>query len=280
MMRPGNHGTGCVSKEVGIGAQEIGVHPLVVIDEGHNREPPPAPRLRCGHRDPGPVSADHAQPHAGMCGPKRSEAIPRIVRRIVVYDDTPIHPQWRLPHNRFLSAASSGTARLWVGITSEDANHWTKVSEFFAKMLYLRKFQIKPKSYDHAQTDSRLSADARNRVVRLHGIGAERHMERSSVEPLDGDIYRIVLSKASIPTPYHMYDMGPYEGGPNATTIVITPGEGATPRRRRRAAHRSGTPLRRDVLDGDRHLLRKGAVRAARAPHGRNRRRPRPRSNG
>ncbi len=52
-------------------------------------------------------------------------------------------------------------------------------------------------------------------------------MEKSSVEPLDGDIYRIVL-EASIPTPYHMYDMGPYEGGPNATTIVITPGEGMT----------------------------------------------------
>ena len=50
---------------------------------------------------------------------------------------------------------------------------------------------------------------------------------KSSVEPLDGDIYRIVF-EASIPTPYHMYDMGPYEGGPNATTIVITPGEGMT----------------------------------------------------
>ena len=50
---------------------------------------------------------------------------------------------------------------------------------------------------------------------------------KSSVEPLDGDTYRIVF-EASIPTPYHMYDMGPYEGGPNATTIVITPGEGMT----------------------------------------------------
>ena len=50
---------------------------------------------------------------------------------------------------------------------------------------------------------------------------------KSSVEPLDGDTYRIVF-EASIPTPYHMYDMGPYEGGPNATTIVIIPGEGMT----------------------------------------------------
>ena len=49
---------------------------------------------------------------------------------------------------------------------------------------------------------------------------------KSSVEHLEGDVYRIVL-EASIPAPYHMYDMGPYEGGPNATTITFTPGEGA-----------------------------------------------------
>lgn len=48
---------------------------------------------------------------------------------------------------------------------------------------------------------------------------------KSSVEPLGGDAYRIVL-EAAIPTGYHMYDMGPYEGGPTATTIVLTPGEG------------------------------------------------------
>ena len=48
---------------------------------------------------------------------------------------------------------------------------------------------------------------------------------KSSVEHLEGDAYRIIL-EASIPAPYHMYDMGPYEGGPNATTITFTPGEG------------------------------------------------------
>lgn len=48
---------------------------------------------------------------------------------------------------------------------------------------------------------------------------------KSSVEPLGGDAYRIVL-EAAIPAGYHMYDMGPYEGGPTATTIVLTPGEG------------------------------------------------------
>ena len=48
---------------------------------------------------------------------------------------------------------------------------------------------------------------------------------KSSVEPLGGDAYRIVL-EAAIPAGSHMYDRGPYEGGPTATTIVLTPGEG------------------------------------------------------
>lgn len=48
---------------------------------------------------------------------------------------------------------------------------------------------------------------------------------KSSVEPLGGDAYRIVL-EAAIPAGYHMYDMGPYEDGPTATTIVLTPSEG------------------------------------------------------
>lgn len=48
---------------------------------------------------------------------------------------------------------------------------------------------------------------------------------KSSVEHLEGDDYRIVL-EASIPAPYHMYDMGPYEGGPNATAISFADAEG------------------------------------------------------
>lgn len=47
------------------------------------------------------------------------------------------------------------------------------------------------------------------------------------VEPLGDDNYRIVL-EAAIPARYHMYDMGPYEDGPNATTITFAPGAGAT----------------------------------------------------
>ena len=57
--------------------------------------------------------------------------------------------------------------------------------------------------------------------------GAQNADWKSTVEHLKGDAYRIVL-EASIPAPYHMYDMGPYEDGPNATTIVFTPGEGVT----------------------------------------------------
>lgn len=85
---------------------------------------------------------------------------------------------------------------------------------------------------------------------------------KSSVEHLEGDVYRIVL-EASIPAPYHMYDMGPYEGGPNATAIVFTPGDGVTARRRRGTAFDAGTPLRQDIRDGDRDLRRQGPLRPA-----------------
>ena len=51
---------------------------------------------------------------------------------------------------------------------------------------------------------------------------------KSSVEALDGTTYRILL-EASIPSGYHMYDLGPYEGGgPNPTVISFTPGEGVS----------------------------------------------------
>ncbi|WP_418981865.1 cytochrome c biogenesis protein CcdA [Alistipes sp.] len=50
---------------------------------------------------------------------------------------------------------------------------------------------------------------------------------KSKVEPLGDDTYRIVL-EAAIPAPYHMYDMGPYDGGPNATAIDFAPAEGVT----------------------------------------------------
>ena len=51
---------------------------------------------------------------------------------------------------------------------------------------------------------------------------------KSAVEPLEGNAYRIVL-EATVPAGYHMYDLGPYEGGgPNPTVITFTPGEGVT----------------------------------------------------
>ena len=175
---PGDHGTGMRIEEVGIGAQEIGVHPLVVVDEGHKRGRRLTQAPVAGIGDPRAGFADHTQPHAGMCGPKRGETLSRIVRRIVVYDDTlPLFRRKRLPHNRF-ERRKQRHGTVVGGDHERDANHCTKIAISSQKMLYLRKFQIKPKSYDHAQTDSRLSADARNRVVRLHGIGAERHMEK------------------------------------------------------------------------------------------------------
>ena len=48
-----------------------------------------------------------------------------------------------------------------------------------------------------------------------------------TAERLDDNAYRIVL-EAAIPAGYHMYDMGPYDGGPNATTITFTPNEDVT----------------------------------------------------
>ena len=57
--------------------------------------------------------------------------------------------------------------------------------------------------------------------------GAQNAAWTGTAEPLGENAYRIVL-EASIPQPYHMYDMGPYEDGPNATSIVFTPGEGVT----------------------------------------------------
>ena len=48
-----------------------------------------------------------------------------------------------------------------------------------------------------------------------------------TAERLDDNAYRIVL-EAAIPAGYHMYDMGPYDGGPNATTITFTPNEDIT----------------------------------------------------
>lgn len=57
------------------------------------------------------------------------------------------------------------------------------------------------------------------------GLGAQNVRWKSTVEALGGNEYRI-LFEATIPATYHMYDMGPYEGGPNATTFVLTPSAG------------------------------------------------------
>ena len=46
-------------------------------------------------------------------------------------------------------------------------------------------------------------------------------------DPIQGDSCRITLT-AAIPEDYHMYDLGPYTGGPTATTIQLS-GEGIEP---------------------------------------------------
>ena len=46
-------------------------------------------------------------------------------------------------------------------------------------------------------------------------------------DPIQGDSCRITLT-AAIPEEYHMYDLGPYTGGPTATTIQLS-GEGIEP---------------------------------------------------
>lgn len=46
-----------------------------------------------------------------------------------------------------------------------------------------------------------------------------------SVEPLGGAEYELRF-EAAIPSSFHMYDMGPYEGGPNPTVIKLSPEAG------------------------------------------------------
>lgn len=48
---------------------------------------------------------------------------------------------------------------------------------------------------------------------------------KSSTEHLGGNEYNVVL-EATIPQSFHMYDMGPYEGGPTATEIKFAKTEG------------------------------------------------------
>lgn len=47
----------------------------------------------------------------------------------------------------------------------------------------------------------------------------------SSTQHVEGDTYRIIL-QAKIPQGYHLYDMGPYEGGPTPTSFVFAKTEG------------------------------------------------------
>ncbi len=63
------------------------------------------------------------------------------------------------------------------------------------------------------------------------GFGAESSENpvkwKASVEAVGGDLYEIQLV-AKIESGWHTYDLGPYEGGPNATIMTITPCDGIT----------------------------------------------------
>ena len=59
-------------------------------------------------------------------------------------------------------------------------------------------------------------------VTTLH---AQKVGWTGSVEPLGGAEYELRF-EAAIPSGFHMYDMGPYEGGPNPTVITLSPEAG------------------------------------------------------
>lgn len=63
-------------------------------------------------------------------------------------------------------------------------------------------------------------------LLGMMSASAQKVTWKSSVEHVKGDTYRVVL-EATIPNGYHMYDMGPYTGGPNATTFVSKSSKGA-----------------------------------------------------
>ena len=63
-------------------------------------------------------------------------------------------------------------------------------------------------------------------LLGMMSASAQKVTWKSSVEHVKGDNYRVVL-EATIPNGYHMYDMGPYEGGPNPTTFTSKSSKGA-----------------------------------------------------
>ncbi len=65
-------------------------------------------------------------------------------------------------------------------------------------------------------------------LVATTAVTAQSVTWKSTVEPLTETTCRVVL-EASIPAGFHMYDMGPYDNGVNATTIQFVPAEGVTP---------------------------------------------------
>ncbi len=64
-------------------------------------------------------------------------------------------------------------------------------------------------------------------LLAVCGMAQEQIKWSSSVEHKGGDSYTLVIS-AKIADGWHLYDFGPYEGGPNPTVISFAAGEGVT----------------------------------------------------
>ncbi len=63
-------------------------------------------------------------------------------------------------------------------------------------------------------------------LVAAQTLSAQSVEWAMQADPMQGDSCRVVLT-AAIPDGFHMYDMGPYKGGPTATSISLS-AEGAT----------------------------------------------------
>ncbi len=113
------------------------------------------------------------------------------------------------------SAAKQRHGAVVRGDYKADTNHRTKITINPQKTVSLRKFE-------NAKTTETCTEEYGHLLTLLAltltslAASAQSVQWDSKVEPVEGNQYRIVL-EATIPAGYHMYDMGPYEGGPNAT---------------------------------------------------------------
>ncbi len=156
-----------------------------------------------------------------MCGGKGGKTLRRIVRGVVVHDKAlPLPGRQRLPHNGF-ECRKQRNGTVGGGDNEADAYRTTKITSYPQKTAIFAQNQNDMSMGRKIRSLLRLLA----LMLTSLAVAAQNVRWNSQVEPLEGNRYRIVL-EAKIPAGYHMYDMGPYEGGPNATAITFIPGEG------------------------------------------------------